>query len=114
MTLNESQIEEAKAKLAETRAMLEGEIEKLEGPVDLGPGDEGYDEDTEADEAEELSTNRGAAHELRGRHEAVVTALSKIDRGVYGKCEEGSEDIEWEVLSVNPEAKYCKAHIKEA
>ena len=114
MALNEQQIEEAKAKLMETRAMLEGEIEELEGPVNLGPGDEGYDPDTEADEAEELSTNRGAAHELRQRHEAVVTALSKIDRSVYGKCDDGDEEIEWEVLSVNPEAKYCKKHIAKA
>ncbi|MEZ4156636.1 MAG: TraR/DksA C4-type zinc finger protein [Candidatus Paceibacterota bacterium] len=109
MALTQEQIEKAKARLEELRAELEKDIDYLESPVDYGDDIDSGDE--EADEAEEFSANAGQALDVHARHEAVVTALSKIDRGVYGTCEECSGQIEEEVLLVNPEARYCKKDI---
>ncbi len=109
MSLTNEQIQEAKAKLEATRIKLEAEIEDLETPKDFGDDIDGGDE--EADEAEEFSANMGMAQDVHKRHEAVVTALSKIDREVYGKSGKSGDDIAWDVLSVNPESKFTKAEM---
>ncbi|MDP2629473.1 MAG: TraR/DksA C4-type zinc finger protein [Candidatus Harrisonbacteria bacterium] len=105
--LTQEKIQELKKRLEESRLQLEEEIDQLETPPDLSDN-EGDREDEEADEAEEFSANASAALSLRQRHEDVIHALSRIERGQYGKCEKTGKDVELEVLEANPEARYCK------
>lgn len=102
--------EELKRKLHETETALEAEIAKLKTPVDMGDDIDSYDE--EADEAEEYSGNLGQSEALRERLDNVKLALAKIEKGTYGVCEIDNNPIEEEVLQANPEARYCKEHIK--
>jgi RNA polymerase-binding transcription factor DksA len=64
--------------------------------------------DTEADEAEERSAGAGMAQAVQDRHEAVVSALSKLEKGTYGTCESCKKEIEPALLAVDPESRLCK------
>jgi DnaK suppressor protein len=95
-----------KEKLEALRAQLEQELKGFKNPTEMG--DEIDALDTEADEAEEFSANAGMAQSIQDRHEAVVAALSKLERGGYGVCEECGGEIEPALLDVDPESRCCK------
>lgn len=94
-------------KLEALRDQLAKELEQLKNPAELG--DEADALDTEADEAEEFSANAGMAQAIQDRHEAVVAALGKLERGGYGVCEACKGQIETELLMIDPESRWCKA-----
>lgn len=103
--------EEIKRVLEKTEQELQEEISRLKNPVNMGDDIDSYDE--EADEAEEYSGNLGQAEALRRRLDHVKLALAKIEKGLYGRCESCGEQIEEDVLQINPEARFCKTHIKD-
>lgn len=110
--MEKNNLEVVKKKLTATKNELEAELKKLDQPVDFGDDVEStFDE--EADEAEEFSTNMGMVDSLKRRYAAVVDAINKIDRGVYGTCEDCKKPIEAEVLAVDPESRYCIADKKK-
>lgn len=98
---------ELKKKLEESKASLEKELKGLRKPADMDGGEvDSFDGET--DEAEEFSANMGMAESLKQRHEAVIEALGKMERGGYGVCEKCGMDIELDLLKVDPESKFCK------
>jgi len=98
---------ELKNKLEALRVQLEAELKAFKNPTEMG--DEIDALDTEADEAEEFSANAGMAQAIQDRHEAVVAALGKMEKGTYGVCEACKNDIEIELLMVDPESHLCKS-----
>ena len=98
---------ELKKKLEALRAQLEKELQGFKNPTEMG--DEIDALDTEADEAEEFSANAGMAQAVQDRHEAVVAALAKMERGGYGVCEGCGGAIEVALLDVDPESRWCKS-----
>ena len=84
------------------------EIKKLETPTDFGD-DVGEKYEEEADEDEELENRGGAADALKERLIEVESAINKIAKGEYGKCEMCGGAIEKEVLKIAPESRYCKS-----
>lgn len=95
----------------EYKKRLEAERKKLLAQIEENPhGDFGsdVDEDEEADEAEELGTRLGINQEYKERLAEIDVALSKIENGSYGICENCGKDIEEEILKVSPESLLCK------
>lgn len=97
---------ELKKKLEALKAQLDTELKDFKTPTDMTGGE--IDAlDGEADEAEELSANEGMAQAVQDRHEAVVAALGKMERGTYGMCEGCKKEIEPALLAVDPESRWC-------
>lgn len=68
------------------------------------------DPNSVADQIEELVGNVSIVGELKGRFKAIQSALEKIEKGTYGKCEVGGEDIPADRLEANPSAATCIEH----
>jgi len=100
--------ERLRGKLEELKGQLAKELKDFKSPTDMG-GSEIDALDAEADEAEEFSANAGMAISVAQRHEAVVAALGKMDKGTYGTCESCKGEIEAALLEADPESRLCKA-----
>lgn len=105
--LNDSQITGFRQKLEEERKQIELEIKNLEKFPDFG-SETADPNDEEADVAEEFSTNHSIEATLAVRLKDIEDALKKISEHTYGMCEKGGEEIETEILEINPESRLCK------
>ncbi len=81
--------------------------EAVEGNVVTDTAEEG----DVAEGIEEYEKNSAVVAQLETRLQEVKSALDKIEKGTYGKCEVGGETIEEDRLEANPAAKTCKAHM---
>jgi len=69
---------------------------------------------TEADLADQADivtsreTNNAILADLEARYDTVLTALSRIGKGIYGKCEVCGGTIEEARLEADPSATTCK------
>jgi len=104
--MNKEKIAEHKLKLEKERVMLLAEIKRSEKPVDFGADVDSFDEET--DEAEEVGNQLAVAQDLKNRLGEVEIALGKIQEGTYGICEECGDPIEEEILTIDPESRFCK------
>ena len=86
-----------------------GEWEPIE--TDLNP--DMADEDEVADEMENFNENASVLGKLEMQYKDIKTALEKIRKGTYGKCEVGGENIPAKRLSANPSARTCVEHAKQ-
>lgn len=103
--LNQEKKEQLKKQLESAKLSLEAEIKRLETPVDVGdfPG-----EDDNADESTATFNQRSAAVSLREVLTNVESALSKMETGTYGTCENCGEEISETMLDITPEARFCQ------
>jgi len=107
MTMNQEQLKEYKTKLEKERAMIVAEIARDEKPVDFGSDIDHGDE--ESDKSEEVGDQLAASKNLKDRLNEIDIALEKIQSGTYGVCEKCGKPIEHEILSIDPESRFCKA-----
>ncbi|MCR4276045.1 MAG: TraR/DksA C4-type zinc finger protein [Candidatus Parcubacteria bacterium] len=69
---------------------------------------------TEADLADQADvvmsreTNTAILADLEARYDSIFSALSRIEKKTYGKCEVCGEKIEEERLEADPAATTCK------
>lgn len=105
--MNQDQLKKYKIKLEKERAMVAAEIERDEQPVDFGSDIDHDDEAT--DKSEEVGNQLAAAEDLKNRLNEIDIALGKIQNGTYGVCEKCGNAIEDEVLSIDPESRFCKS-----
>ncbi len=105
--MNQDQLKEYKIKLEKERTLLMKEIVSEEKPVDFGSDVDHGDE--ESDKSEQVGDQLAAAADLKDRLSEVDIALSKIQSGTYGVCEKCGKPIEEEILSIDPESRFCKA-----
>ncbi len=101
-----------KTQLLKEQEEIIKQLKDLGEVPDMGSDIEGEVAEEEADEAEEYSKNLGIKQTYKERLNDIKSALDKIERGDYGKCEDCEMEIELEVLKVDPESRYCKAHKK--
>ena len=106
MTMNQDQLKEYKTKLEKERAMVTAEIARDEKPVDFGSDIDHGDE--ESDRSEEVGNQLAAAQGLKDRLSEIEISLGKIQSGTYGVCEKCGKQIEEEILSIDPESRFCK------
>jgi DnaK suppressor protein len=104
--LTKENIEILKKKLTESQKDLEAQIKDVEKTPEFGSDVDHFEEET--DEAEEFSKNLGEAKAFRERLENVLRALTKMETGTYGVCEQCGKDIAWPLLEVDPESQLCK------
>lgn len=111
--ISEELQKELKIKLEEEKAKLEKEINKIARPTET-PGDYetnfnelGTDKDDNATEVEEYSDNLAVETNLEEQLKGINDALERIEKGVYGSCDNCNEEIDVERLKVYPAAKTC-------
>ena len=99
-------INELKDKLLSEKSNLEQQIQGLSKGLDFGSDVDHFEQET--DEAEEFSNRIDVKQTLEERLKGINIALVKIEKGEYGNCEKCQQSIEPELLTVNPESKFCK------
>jgi DnaK suppressor protein len=117
--MNKKLLDELKEKLEKQKSVLEKELSKfakkdqnLKGDWDTkypkaNGGTGGAALEDAADQVEEYVNLLPVEHDMELRLVDVNSALEKIKKGTYGKCENCGKDIDIERLKVYPEAKFC-------
>jgi RNA polymerase-binding transcription factor DksA len=109
-----------KERLEEEKTKLEGELQTVgrrnpSNPADWEavPQETGMEADPndQADQMEHYGENAAILNDLEIRYNDVLAALSRIEKGTYGVCETGNEEIESERLNADPAARTCKEHL---
>ena len=104
-----------KEKLEEEKSTLEMELksfatkdESIKGNWEAKyPSKERGDKEEEADESQEYENLLSLEHNLELKLKDVDSALEKINKKKYGKCEKCGKEIKEERLLACPEAKLC-------
>lgn len=94
-------------KLKEKEEKLEVQLADFKRDLDFGDETDHFEE--EADEAEEFGTWLGLKRIVNRQLGRVRLALSKIKIGTYGICESCGNNIESELLEVDPESSLCRS-----
>ncbi len=109
------------------RKLLEAEKLKLEsemgtigrrnpavpGDWEAVPSETGAEADL-ADQAEVVmsrESNIAILADLEARYDSILSALHRIEKGTYGKCEVCKKKIEEARLEADPTATTCMAHL---
>lgn len=117
--MNENLLKELKEKLEERKKSIESQLKgfaekdkNMKGDwdtkyprTDSGTGSAQLED--AADEVEEYSNLLPVEHSLELQLVDIESALEKIKKGTYGKCEKCGKDISEERLKAYPEAKTC-------
>ena len=118
MTLSKEFIGEQKKKLLEEKSRLESELKTIARPSSTNPQDfkaiyedVGSDQDDNVLEVYTYEQHLAIENDLENMLGKVNAALQKMEKGNYGKCDQG-EDIEIERLKVIPWATTCIKHSK--
>ena len=106
-SMTKENLEIYRNKLQRERLLVTKEIKDFEKPVNMGDDIDHFDEKT--DEVEELSNRFGEENDMKKRLDEIDSALQKIEKGEYGLCESCGEEIEVEILDIDPESRLCKA-----
>jgi len=115
-------INKFKIKLEEELKLIEKEISEIARinpsntkdwePVETDTNSGASDPNDVADEMESFGENNAVLSRLEPKYNDIKLALDKIEKGTYGKCEVGGEDIPEERLEANPSARTCVEHAK--
>ena len=117
--MNKKLLEELKKKLEEKRIELRSDLGKfaqedkeVKGDWDTkypkaNGGSGGQVLEDAADQVEEYVTLLPIEHNLEIRLQDIDSALEKIKKDKYGKCEDCNKNIPEERLKIYPEARLC-------
>lgn len=94
-------------KLIAEKAKIENELEDFKSELDFGSDTDHLEEET--DETEEIANYLGVENVLRKRLQAIEKSLEKIQNNSYGKCDKCLNQIEVEILKIEPDTELCKA-----
>jgi len=117
--MNNKLLKKIKEKLEEQKTLLETELQKfatkdkkLKGDwdtrfpkVDTVAGGQALED--AADQVEEYVNLLPVEHNMELRLQKINSALEKIKKGTYGKCEKCNKKIPEERLNIYPEATEC-------
>src|SRR3989344_2537742 len=105
MTISKDKLDQLKNALMGEKMRIEENMKVLEKNLDFGDSP-GLDNE-EADESEEAANEFNTMDMLKSRVNKIENALAKMESGKYGICEDCGEEIELELLEVNPESTSC-------
>lgn len=114
-------IEQARARIEEELARMQGSKDGLIAESSQGAGLEDAGELSSIDqhpadhgsEVFEREKNLSIIESLNEEIDDARAALRRIEEGTYGKCEIDGEDIGKERLEAMPTARYCLRHQEE-
>ncbi len=118
--LNKELLGKLKEKLEKSKKRIETELgkfakkdKKLKGNwntkyPDLNSGIGSQALEGAADQVEEYANLLPVEYNLELRLKDINSALEKIKKGRYGKCEKCGRKIKEEKLKIYPEAKFCR------
>lgn len=106
--MTSKEIQELKEQLEKEAGEIEAQLKSEKKVPEYGADIEGESFEEEADEAEEFGKQLGVHQLLKERLIDIESALEKINRGQYGKCEQCQKEISLEVLKLSPESRLCK------
>lgn len=103
------------------RTLLQEELARVEETADIaadgpdtGAGADrlaaGTDFSDAGSRAAETMDSDLTVHTLDGRRERVQAALSRLDRGEYGRCAVCGAEIDDERLEIRPDTDRCREH----
>ncbi len=109
-----------KKKLEAEKEKLESEMESVgrrnpgvPGDWEPVPSEAGMEADLadQADVVMSRENNTAILADLEARYDTILTALERIGKGKYGKCEVCGDTIEEMRLEANPAATACTKHL---
>jgi DnaK suppressor protein len=114
MPIDEKTLNELKEALLKEKEELEKNLNRIAKPVDETEGDYetsfkelGTDRDDNATEVDQYTGDLSVEVTLEKNLQDVLEALTRIEKGTYGICENCQKEIDIERLRVNPSAKTC-------
>ena len=103
--MSKEDLDKLQSLLVKDKKELEEKVAKLKH-VDFGDDIDSGEE--EADEVEEMVINKALLILFEKRLEGIGDALTKIEAGTYGICEDCGKEISIKLLKVDPESKLCQ------
>ncbi len=103
--MDKEQIEQFRRKLEISGKEIEEEIKKLQKITDFG---DDIDPDEETKESEQFGNQLAMAQQLKARLSDIDSALNKIGKNSYGKCEKCGSEISLDILEIVPESRLCR------
>jgi len=114
MALDQKTIDELKSALLKEKEELEKNLERIAKPVNKNTGeykptfsDIGTDRDENASEVEQYTDDLPVEFALEKKLKDVLGALSDMEKGTYGICENCQQEISLDRLRANPSARTC-------
>jgi RNA polymerase-binding protein DksA len=114
MTIEPKTLSELKEALLTEKAELEENLGRIAKPVDAKTGEYettfeeiGNDREDNTTEVEEYTDNLPVEMALEKKLQNIILALSKMEKGTYGICENCQQEIAIERLKANPSAQTC-------
>ncbi len=106
--MKKTHLDEFRTTLTEMKKMLESNIARLKEELEAVVTDEGINdmEDLASLESESMHHNALLTQQQHQLSE-VLHALSKLENGTYGICEESGDIIPIERLRAEPHTRYC-------
>ncbi len=98
-------IEEELGKFAKKDENLKGDWDTKFPKADGGIGSQILED--AADQVEEYVNLLPVEHNMELRLQSINSALEKVKKGIYGKCEKCGKKIAEERLKIYPEAREC-------
>lgn len=109
-----------KQKLEADKVQLESQMKSIgrknpsvPGDWEAVPSETGMEADLvdQADVVMSRESNTAILADLEARYDAVLSALDRIAKRKYGKCEVCGEEIEAARLEADPAATTCRKHL---
>src|SRR4051794_20200038 len=102
--ISTEKLNELRGALEEERAQLERQI----GEMSTDTFDENFADSGQV--AAEQGEHRTLVASLEERLEEVTSALARMEKGTYGRCETGGEEISEARLEAFPATRFCIDH----
>jgi RNA polymerase-binding transcription factor DksA len=114
MVIDSKALAELKQALVAEKAELESSLNRIAKPVDVATGDYeatfteiGNDREDNTTEVEEYTDNLPVEMTLEKKLQDIITALARMEQGIYGICNNCKKEIAIERLRANPSAQTC-------
>ncbi len=109
----EKKLEEQKKRLEAEMGGIGRSNPNVPGDWEAVPSERGMESDL-ADQADVVmshESNTAILADLETRYDTILSALTRIKNGTYGKCEVCGKEIEEARLEADPSATTCKKHL---
>lgn len=108
-----SKLEEEKKNLESEMASVGRRNPSVPGDWEPIPSETGSEADLadQADVVMSRESNTAILADLEARYDNILAALSRIEKGTYGKCSVCKKDIEEARLEADPAATTCVEHL---